>query len=195
MLLIWHEAKHSIYPAPLSKGMKSYVQVGREWIIHKDHLWGLNYAHFKKSTVFGSTVLYMHEEQSCRLYKKPTESPYKCVDILPRVATLPRVALTSEASEMESWRRQNAKAFMTRAQRRWCRCAGRSHRWAQVTTLRTHHKQWSHSAGCSTPWLFSFHHPLSLSIPAALWDVPIGSRFQNQPGEHLLSPQESLISG
>lgn len=101
MLFTWHEAKHSIYPAPLSKGMKSYVQVGREWIIHKDHLWGLNYAHFKKSTMFGNTLNYMHEEQSCRLYKKPTQAPYKCVDILLHVATQPRVGLTSDVSEMQ----------------------------------------------------------------------------------------------
>lgn len=55
-----------------AKGMKSYVQVGLKWIIHKEHLWGLNYAHFKKSTVFSTTLLYTHEEQSHGLYKKPT---------------------------------------------------------------------------------------------------------------------------
>lgn len=56
----------------LCKWMKSYVQVGWKWIIHNEHLWGLNYAHFKKSTVFDSTFLYTHEEQSHGLYKKPT---------------------------------------------------------------------------------------------------------------------------
>lgn len=52
--------------------MKSYVQVGWKWIIQKEHLWGLDYAHLKKSTVLGSTFLYMHEEQSHGLYQKPT---------------------------------------------------------------------------------------------------------------------------
>lgn len=66
----------------------------------------------------------------------------------------------------------DTKAFTTPAQRRWGLCAGRSHRWAQVTTLRPHHEQWSHSAGCSALWLFSFHSSLSGSIQAAVWDVP-----------------------
>lgn len=32
----------------LCKWMKSYVQVGWRWIIHKEHLWELNYVHFMK---------------------------------------------------------------------------------------------------------------------------------------------------
>lgn len=141
---------HSTQDGPqyfLCKWMKSYVKVGWKWIIHKEHLWGLNYVHFKNhpclvhfSTRMKNKVMDCGKSQQITIWMCGHSFMCSCNSRF--TASSRSNMLRSCIDKGSGHKLQGIKTSSNSTKQRqtnggWGLCADVSHRWAQVTTLKT----------------------------------------------------------